>query len=173
MVPIRRTNLYQGRRLTPGTGYLEALNQENAELVDDHIAEITETGIRTVDGKHREFDAIIMATGFDVSFKPRWMQIGRDGRSLADDWSEEPSSYFSLATSGQPNHFLFMGPAGPVGHGSLTSAIDWTAEYILKWLLKMTKEDIKSFDVKEDAQNDWNVWGDELMKRTVWSSGCR
>ncbi|KIX10171.1 uncharacterized protein Z518_01252 [Rhinocladiella mackenziei CBS 650.93] len=161
------------RRLTPGTGYLEAVSQQNAELVDDQIAEITPTGIRTVDGKHREFDAIAMATGFDVSFKPRWVQLGRNHRSLAEDWKDEPASYFSLAAAGQPNHFIFMGPAGPVGHGSLTSAIDWTADYVIKWLLKMTKEDIKSFEVREDVQHDWNVWGDELMKRTVWSSGCR
>ncbi|OAL32862.1 hypothetical protein AYO20_07653 [Fonsecaea nubica] len=161
------------RRLTPGTGYLECLKQDNAELVDDAIVEITETGIRTADGKHREFDAIVMATGFDVSFRPRWQQLGRKGRSLADEWKDEPTSYFSLATNGQPNYFMFMGPAGPVGHGSLTSAIDWTADYVLKWLVKMTREDIRSFEVKAQVQNDWNVWGDELMKRTVWSSGCR
>lgn len=34
-------------------------------------------------------------------------------------------------------------PAGPVGHGSLSSAIDWEAEYMLKWILKVGKEDIK------------------------------
>lgn len=114
-----------------------------------------------------------MATGFDVSFKPRWQQLGRKGRSLADEWKDEPASYFSLAANGQPNYFIFMGPAGPVGHGSLTSAIDWTADYVLKWLVKMAKEDIKSFEVKAQVQDDWNVWGEELMKRTVWSSGCR
>lgn len=132
-----------GRRLTPGIGYLEALTKENVELVTDSIAEITEDGILTADGKHRMFDAIIMATGFDVSFKPRWSQIGRNGRSLADEWSDEPKGYFSLAVSGHPNYFIFCGPAGPIGHGSLTSAIDWIAEYILKWVVKMAKEDIK------------------------------
>ncbi len=34
-------------------------------------------------------------------------------------------------------------PAGPVGHGSLSSAIDWEANYILKWIDKMAREDIK------------------------------
>lgn len=38
------------RRLTPGPGYLEALTAENVTYVTDHIAEFTETGIRTVDG---------------------------------------------------------------------------------------------------------------------------
>lgn len=34
-------------------------------------------------------------------------------------------------------------PAGPVGHGSLSSAIDWAANYILKWVDKVAREDIK------------------------------
>ncbi|KAH8810645.1 hypothetical protein F5884DRAFT_779950 [Xylogone sp. PMI_703] len=161
------------RRLTPGIGYLEALTKTNVELVTDPIAEITEDGILTADGTHRMFDAIIMATGFDVSFKPRWLQTGRNGKSLADEWSEEPKGYFSLSVSGHPNYFIFCGPSGPIGHGSLTSAIDWIAEYILKWVLKMAKEDIRTFDVKEEVQDDWNVWGEELLNRTVWSSECR
>lgn len=64
-------------------------------------------------------------------------------------------------------------PAGPVGHGSLSAAIDWEANYVLKWVDKVAREGIKSFDVKQDVQDSWNVWGDELLKRTVWASGCR
>lgn len=39
------------RRLTPGPGYLEALTADNVRYIRDHIAELTETGIRTVDGR--------------------------------------------------------------------------------------------------------------------------
>lgn len=31
----------------------------------------------------------------------------------------------------------------------------------------------RTFDVKKEVQDEWNVWGDELLKRTVWASGCR
>jgi len=30
-----------------------------------------------------------------------------------------------------------------------------------------------SIDVKAEVQEEWNTWGDELLKRTVWASGCR
>ena len=30
----------------------------------------------------------------------------------------------------------------------------------------------RSFDVKRDVQDEWNVYGDEILKRTVWNSGC-
>jgi hypothetical protein len=82
-------------------------------------------------------------TGFDVSFKPRWTQLGRNGRSLAKDWATDAQGYLSLCASGQPNYFIFNGPCGPVGHGSLSSAIDWEAEYILKWINKVAQEGIK------------------------------
>jgi cation diffusion facilitator CzcD-associated flavoprotein CzcO len=161
------------RRLTPGNGYLESLTTDNVELLVGEIQEITPTGIRMKDGSHQEYDAIVCATGFDVSFRPRWTQKGRGGRSLAKEWADDAQSYLSLCVSGYPNHFIFNGPAGPVGHGSLSSAIDWTANYILKWVDKVAREGIKSFDVKKQVQDDWNVWGDELLKRTVWASGCR
>ncbi|KAK4942831.1 hypothetical protein LTR66_014662 [Elasticomyces elasticus] len=161
------------RRLTPGNGYLETLTKDNVELLVGHIDQVTENGIKMKDGTFQEYDAIVCATGFDVSFKPRWEMLGKDGRNLAKEWANDAQSYFSLCVSGYPNHFIFNGPAGPVGHGSLSAAIDWSANYILKWVDKVAREGIKSFDVKKSIQDDWNVWGDELLKRTVWASGCR
>jgi cation diffusion facilitator CzcD-associated flavoprotein CzcO len=99
------------RRLTPGNGYLESLTKDNVELLVGSIAEITPTGLRMSDGQEREFDAIICATGFDVSFRPRWLQTGRSGKSLADEWAEDAQGYLSLMVSGYPNHFIFNGYA--------------------------------------------------------------
>ncbi|KAH0836225.1 putative sterigmatocystin biosynthesis monooxygenase stcW [Fonsecaea pedrosoi] len=161
------------RRLTPGNGYLEAICSPKVDLVVGNIDTVTETGITMQDGKQLELDAIICATGFDVSFKPRWVQEGRDGRSLAKEWEVDAQGYLSLCVSGQPNYFIYNGPCGPVGHGSLSSAIDWEAEYILKWVNKVAQEGIKSFNVKQDVQDEWNIYGDEVLKRTVWTSGCK
>lgn len=95
------------RRLTPGNGYLETLTQDNVELLVGDIAAITPKGIRMTDGREPEFDAIIRATGFDVSFKSQWTQLGRGGKSLAKEWAHDSRSYFSLCVSGYPNHFIF------------------------------------------------------------------
>jgi len=160
------------RRLTPGNGYLETLAADHCDLVVGNIEEITETGIKMQDGTHMEFDAIICATGFDVSFKPRWTQYGKNGKDLATEWTGDAQAYFSICISGFPNHFIYNGPGGPVGHGSLSAAIDWEANYMLKWIDKMAKEGIKSFDVKREIQDEWNIYGDEILKRTVWNSGC-
>lgn len=77
--------------VTPGPGYLAALVEDNVEFCPDAIKRITETGIETVDGRHRRFDSIITATGFDTSFKPRHPIIGLGGANLQDEWAEYPT----------------------------------------------------------------------------------
>lgn len=131
------------RRATPGPGYLEALTRENVSLVTEGIERVTASGIRTKSGREVELDAIVCATGFDVSHRPPWPLVGRGGRSLAEHWKEEPYSYLSLMASGFPSFFMFGGPNSPVGHGSLMSQLQWSAEWMCKWVKKMACEDIK------------------------------
>lgn len=99
------------RRPTPGNGYLEALCEDNVQVVTDSIAEIIPNGIRTTDGKEHEVDIIICATGFDVSWKPYYPTIGRGGKSLSEEWKDVPSTYLSITVPHFPNYVSkFMTP---------------------------------------------------------------
>lgn len=131
------------RRATPGPGYLEAFTMPHVSLVTDAIERVTPSGIRTVDGREFDLDAIVCATGFDVSHRPPWPLIGRGGLTLAEHWKEEPYAYLSLMASGFPNFFMFGGPNSPVGHGSLMSQLQWSAEWMCRWISKMAEENIK------------------------------
>lgn len=91
------------------TSYLEAFKRDDVALITDPIDKIEETGIRTVDGKLHEFDAIVCATGFNVSHRPPWPLIGKGGLTLAEAWKDEPTSYLSLCASQFPNFFTFSG----------------------------------------------------------------
>ena len=97
------------RRATPGPGYLEAFTRDDVTLVTDGIEKLEEKGIRTKDGKLHEFDAVVCATGFNVSHRPPWPLIGRGGLTLDEAWKEEPTSYLSLCASQFPNFFMFSG----------------------------------------------------------------
>lgn len=130
------------RRITPGEGYLEALRKPNVSTEFDPIEEVTETGIRTAKCTE-EFDIIVCATGFDVSFSPSWELAGKDGIRLADQWRESPEAYFGICAPNMPNYFMFNGPNCPVGHGSLLAAMDSTAQWILRWCKKIATEHIK------------------------------
>lgn len=136
------------RRLSPGDGYLEAMQEPNAQFNFDPITRITPTGIVTTAAEtgqevEEEFDLIVCATGFNTSFIPAWELIGRDGRKLAREWKDIPQAYFSLCAGGMPNYFMFGGPNAPVGHSSVPVMLAWSGDYMLDWIEKIAKEDIK------------------------------
>ena len=107
------------RRLTPGVGYLESLTASNVRVVTDSITKITAQGAQTTSGELISPDIIICATGFDVSFCPRFPVIGREG-NLQDIWTKAlPRAYMSCAIPGLPNYFsesyLFGEQRSPLG----------------------------------------------------------
>ncbi|KAL4746798.1 hypothetical protein BDW72DRAFT_210132 [Aspergillus terricola var. indicus] len=164
------------RRLSPGDGYLEAMQADNARFCFDRIVRITPRGIRTVSESgaksEEEFDLIVCATGFKTSFIPVWTIIGRDGRRLDHEWKDIPTAYFSLCAGGMPNYFVFGGPNAPIGHGSNPLILAWNADYMLDWIEKIATEDIKSVVVKDSIVHAFNRYAAENLKRCVWSKGC-
>ncbi|KAI9372345.1 hypothetical protein BJX61DRAFT_552971 [Aspergillus egyptiacus] len=161
------------RRVTPGPGYLESFSKPNCTLSDSPITHISETAVHTADGKVFDCDVVVCATGFDVSHRPKFPLIGLNGANLADKWADEPESYFSVATAGFPNYFIFTGPNSLGGHGSLVEALNWTGDYFVKWIKKIATEDIKSVVPKKAAEEASVRYGDEVHKTIVWTGGCK
>lgn len=161
------------RRITPGTGYLEAFTKPNVRLTNSEIKKISENGIHTADGVFHPLDVIVCATGFDISQVPTFPITGRGGSTLAEKWKDEPESYISLACPDMPNLFFFTGPNATVGHGSLIFSLDWSAEWMIKWLRKMSYEDIASIAPKQEVVDEFVRYGDEIHKTLTWTGGCR
>jgi cation diffusion facilitator CzcD-associated flavoprotein CzcO len=93
------------RRFTPGVGYLAALRAPNVRVVTEGISKVVPNGIQLESGEVIELDAIVCATGFDVSFCPRFPIIGKRG-NLQDIWSTDlPKAYMSCAVPDMPNYF--------------------------------------------------------------------
>ena len=80
-----------------------ALGKARADSVK---AALVAKGIELESGRVVELDAILCATGFDLSFCPRFPLVGRDGDNLQDRWAAEvPKAYMSCAVPGMPNYF--------------------------------------------------------------------
>jgi len=161
------------RRLTPGPGYLEALCEDNVEFVSDTIKRVTKSGIETADGKHREFDIIVCATGFDTTSRPKHPIIGRNGVNLQDRWSHHPVTYLTMAVDGFPNWFYAFGPNSGVGSGSLLVLMEREVDYIIKIISKLQRERIKSIEVKKEAVDDFDAYLESYFPQTVYSAKCR
>ena len=99
------------RRPTPGNGFIEALCEDNVDVIRGSIKRITETSIVVDDGTEHQVDIIVCATGFDVTWKPRYPTIGRGGRSLSEEWKEASSTYLSMSVPHFPNYLSkYHGP---------------------------------------------------------------
>jgi hypothetical protein len=132
------------RRLTPDDKYLEALQAPNAEFVDARIEAITDDGIREAGGVLRHYDIIVFATGFANSRAPPWSMKGRNGITLSERWKDNVDGYISVCAPDMPNYFsIGCGPNFPIANGPVLSAMGFVADYILKWALKISSEDIK------------------------------
>ena len=163
------------RRLTPGDAYLDALQEKNASLIDNPITEINESGVVTkVINEHHDLDVIVLATGFKNNRIPPWNTTGRNGIKLEDQWKENTDAYLSVAVPNMPNYFTIgCGPNFTIANGPVMSAFGFMSEYILKWCIKIASEGIKSVTVKGDVTEQWNVYIQEIMKRTAWNDpGC-
>ncbi|KAF9631097.1 putative flavin-binding monooxygenase protein [Lasiodiplodia theobromae] len=161
------------RRPTPGNGYLEALCEDNVTVVSQSIHEITEKGIKTADGVEHEFDIIVCATGFDVSWRPKYPTIGRGGRSLSEEWKDIPNTYLSISVPHFPNYLIFNGPFGPYGHGSFLPITEVLSRHFIQMLEKMSIEYLTSFAPTEAAVADFAEHRRVFLPRTAWTSPCR
>lgn len=130
------------RRITPGDGYLEALQQPNCRDCWDPIECITEKGIKTASGEE-EFDMIICATGFDSSWLPQWKMVGREGATLEEMWKDDPYAFFATQVENFPNYGMICGPNPVISHGSVTTPMAWTVDYLFRWIKRMSRQDIR------------------------------
>ncbi|KAJ6010385.1 sterigmatocystin biosynthesis monooxygenase [Penicillium sp. IBT 35674x] len=161
------------RRPTPGAGYLEALCENNTEVVWGQLDRFTEKGIRSADGTEREFDVIIAATGFDMSFVPRWPIIGDKGVNLQEEWEKNPACYLSALAQDMPNYFVYLGPGSPVGHGSLITSIERITLYITDMITKLQRENYSSFQLKPRKALAYQSQMLNWLDKTVWGDNCQ
>jgi cation diffusion facilitator CzcD-associated flavoprotein CzcO len=133
---IPKNHGFGTRRVPLESGYYEAFNQPNVQLVDineDPIDRITQRGIKT-HGHDFEFDILIYATGFDAvtgSFNAVDFQ-GIGGKKLKDTWSNGIQTFLGLTVKDFPNMFMVMGPHQMFGNipRSIEYAVDWVANFI-------------------------------------------
>jgi cyclohexanone monooxygenase len=161
------------KRILISNTYYPTLDRDDVELVTDRIAEITPTGIRTVDGTEREIDCLIVATGFHTTDQPIAHHIkGRHGQTLGDVWAENGmASYKGTTTAGFPNLFQIVGANTGLGHSSMVFIIESQIAYILSAIEQMERRRIVTVEPRPEAQAAWNADLQRRMKRTVWSAG--
>lgn len=162
------------KRLLLSNEWLPALTRPNVDVVVDGIQEITETGVRTADGKLHEVDAIIYGTGFAATqFLTPMRVTGRNGRDLHNDWNKGASAYLGMAISGFPNFYVLYGPNTNVGAGSIIFMLEQQQNYITKLLLERRKQNWRSIEVTAAAQAKYKQEMDARSSDTTYAGDCQ
>jgi cation diffusion facilitator CzcD-associated flavoprotein CzcO len=126
------------KRVLFSSHYLPTLALPNVELVTDAITEVTETGLRTADGRTHEADCIIWATGFKVTeFVAPMRVLGTGGIELADVWRDGAHAHLGMAVPGFPSLFFLYGPNTNTSGGSIIVYLEAQAAYIRQALERL------------------------------------
>lgn len=161
------------KRILISDEYWASFARANVELVDEPIEEITQDGLKTRDGVEHAVDAIIFATGFALGLATAPFPVaGRDGRSLDDAWREGAVAYKGMTVAGFPNWFIMMGPNTGPGHTSVLVYTEAQIQHTVEAIKKMIAENLRSVEVKQSVQDEYNAGIQRRMKHMVWSSGC-
>lgn len=161
------------KRVVISDDYYPAFNQSNVELVTDAIDRVETTGVRTTDGKLREFDVIIYGTGFEtLSFLGPVEIRGRNGISLRDRWQGVPKAYLGMTIPGFPNFFYLYGPNTNLGHNSIIEMIECQTGYITEALKAINANGGRPLEIKEEAFQKFNEELQHNLKSSVWALQC-
>ena len=152
--------------------YYPVFNLPQVELVTDRIARISQGGIVTADGREREIDTLIIATGFQVSRYLSAIEVtGREGRRLEDAWSDGAQAYLGVATSGFPNLYMLYGPN--TNNGSIIAMIEIQVGWIVQQIERMQREDLVSLDVRPEVEARYNEDIQQAIRKVeVWQASC-
>lgn len=162
--------------------YYEIYNLPHVDLIslgEDPIEEITETGIKSKSG-HREFDVIILATGFDsVTGSLAQLDIkGTTGKSIREHWADGLKTSMGIALHEFPNLFFLYGPQAPTAFSNGPSCVQIQARFLDSLFKMISEKKIDRIEATEDSEEVWTKrcheeWDGTLFPRAKsWYQGA-
>jgi cation diffusion facilitator CzcD-associated flavoprotein CzcO len=147
------------RRVPLESGYFEAYNRDNVQLVDvindEPIERITPKGVKTT-RKEYEFDILVTATGFDgvTGAFDRIDLRGPDGTSLKDVWKAgQPRTYLGMLADGFPNMLMVLGPH--TARGNIPHAIEHCVNFHAGLLRFMKENNYTRVETRPEQVAEW------------------
>ncbi|MBM3675900.1 MAG: NAD(P)/FAD-dependent oxidoreductase [Actinobacteria bacterium] len=161
------------KRIVLDNGIVPAtFGRDDVDLETTSIAEITESGVRTVDGVEHECDVLIYGTGFQASkFLTPMQMTGRDGVDLHEWWDGEARAYLGMTIPSFPNLFLMYGPnTNIVINGSIIYFSEGEANYIVESVRMLCDRRLASMDVRRDVHDAYNERVDDANRAMAWGA---
>lgn len=173
LAPTKAPHPFGAKRPSLHQNYYEALSQDNVEIVsvaDTPIEEFTHHGIRVADGVIREFDVIILATGFDTNTGAiNAIDIrNSDGGSLREKWDNGVDAYLGAFTNGFPNLAFLYGPQSPAAFANGATAAELQGDLLVDMLVHLRAEGLTHFESTAKADEAWTDSIEELNEQALF-----
>ena len=160
------------KRICIDTDYFATFNRPNVKLVDirsNPIEQISANAVRA-GGKDYEFDALVLATGFDaMTGSVAKIDIrGRNGLTLNQKWAEGPKTYLGLMSAGFPNLFIITGPGSPSVLSNMIVSIEQHVDWIADCLAYMRNSGVDAMEARKEAEDKWVAHVNEVAHATLY-----
>lgn len=121
------------------------------------------------DGQQYDFDAVVLATGFD-SYSGSMTQMGlknKDGIDLKDDWAQGVHTFMRITIAGYPNLFMSYTPQAPTALSNGPTIIESQIETIVELVSKIEAQGGRSVEAKREGEEQWQRILDGMSKLTL------
>lgn len=158
------------KRVIKDPGYLEALHRPNVSVKWDAIEGLVENGIKLRTGEIIPLDIIVFGTGFSIMSTDLNVQ-GSKGQTLMEYYAAHggPTAYLGSCMPGFPNLFMLLGPNVATGHASVIFSQESQIGFALQLIKPVLDSQAKSFEVAEEATEEYNAWVQNRLSRSVWT----
>ncbi|KIV99317.1 hypothetical protein, variant [Verruconis gallopava] len=160
MAPKEPPYYFGTKRAPLENDYYEMLDQDHVDIVQMEqtpIKTFNKTGVLMEDGTQRDYDIVILATGFD-SFSGSLTQMGfknKDGVDIKDIWSEEISSYLGMLIHGFPNAFMVYSPQAPTAFSNGPTILECQGDFVCDLIARAEAAGARTVEADKKAQDDW------------------
>ncbi|MFE3194912.1 flavin-containing monooxygenase [Nocardia sp. NPDC059240] len=164
------------KRPSISNDYFKTFTRSHVDLVTDAIEQFTPTGIVSADGREREFDMVLCATGFKVmekGYTPPYPIYGRDGLELGEFWDTHRfQAYQGVSVPKFPNAFLIVGPYA-YAPGSYIPLIESTSAHAARVIKETLRRGATRVEVRQEPHDRYFARMDERAKKThLFTQGC-
>ena len=173
VAPVEQPHFFGTKRPCLEQDYYETLDRDNVEIVNlktHGLERFTDKGIITADGKEREFDTVILATGYDSLTGSLYDLNLHDtkNRRLSEKWEKGVYTYLGLMIDGMPNAFMVYSPQAPTSLANGPPIIEIQVDWIAECVRKMREEGIESVDPKWEESNKWRQDIQDMNENTLF-----
>lgn len=173
MAPEHKPYYFLTKRMPLEQDYYEVLNQSNVHIHDlnrSSLKSFTKKGLLMSDGTEYEFDAVVLATGFD-SITGSITRVGvknKHGVDLKDVWADGITTYMGITVSGFPNMFVPYSPQAPTPFTNAIPIIEAQVELAVDIITRVERAGAKSIEATRDAEIEWKTYLNALIEGTLF-----